>query len=103
MPARRVTAIVPEQLNITALAVLVETVPDHRRHAPFVLLARAVHIEITQPDYLAAGRGQYLTHPLIKQKLGIGVHVQWSLTFATFAKIRTGPINGRRGGIQQRD
>ena len=72
-----IAVVAAEQFDEAPFAVLVEMVEGHGGHAAFVLLARAVHVEIAEARRL---RGQAFLHAaaqyLVEQEFGIAVYVQ---------------------------
>src|SRR4030095_6004649 len=90
--ARPVATVLAEQLDLAFGLELVELVEGHARHPTLVLLARAVDIEVSKADNLAALAGfcaaqvitQFAPHPLVEQQLGIAVHVERPLELGRF-------------------
>ena len=86
-----VTAAALEQPDLAAGAILVEEMKRHRRHAPFVLLALAVDVEIAQSDHLRGALRPVAAHVLIEQELGIAVNVERRFARAIFAEFGPAP------------
>ena len=72
------------------LAQLVKLVKRHAGHATFVLLARAIDIEVAKPHHLGGVLGKvaahFTAHTLVKQQLGVAVHIQRFLKLGRFHK-----------------
>ncbi|AJR07221.1 hypothetical protein H744_2c0485 [Photobacterium gaetbulicola Gung47] len=99
-----------EQFRIVALVDLVVEVERHRGHAAFVLLARAVDIEVAEPGNLRQGFAVLLgilpqtADIVVEQLLGIAVDIECPFVLARFDEVVVAAAVGSgRGGVQERN
>src|SRR5208282_5237337 len=74
--AGRITARAFEELDLGGCAILLNEVPNDRRHAPFVCLARTIDVEIAEPGHLRGALGQQASHILVEQELRVAIDVE---------------------------
>ena len=99
--AGAIAAVGAEELDLAGVAELVEVMERDRGHAAFVLLARAVDVEVAEPCDLRVRGGQHAPHHIVEQQLRVAIDVQRSLEFRRFAERRATAIGGRRRRVQQ--
>src|SRR3569832_2177639 len=75
-----------EEVNLAAGPELIEMMEGDRSHASLVLLARPIHVEVAESDYLRAHRRQRSAHDVVKQQLRVAIHVQRLLMLRLFLK-----------------
>jgi hypothetical protein len=88
--ARVVAAVRAKQLHFALFQPLMVLVKGNAGHATFVLLARAIDIEVAKPRHLCPPPREVVAdlsaNPLIEQQLGVAVHIQRALEFGLLAK-----------------
>src|SRR5574343_1899313 len=93
-----------EQLHLAFSTELVEVVEGHRGHAPLVVLARAIDVEIAEADDLRRRvLGQALTHDLVEQELRITVAVERAFVLTLFLEDAAGAIGSGRRSVEELD
>ena len=106
---RRVTAVVTEKFDSSLQRKLIELMEGHAGHAPFVLLARTIDIEVAKAHDLATPDGSqalkiepaFTPHALVKQEFGVTVNVQWALKGRLLAERVRAAVSGSARGVQQ--
>ena len=70
-----------------------------------MLLTRAIDVEVAKTDGLRLGffklGAEFAAQALVKQQLGIAVHVERFFKFGRLAEGVGAAVGGRRGGVQQ--
>src|SRR3989304_9506626 len=92
-----------EQPDPAVRPILVEEMKRDRRHAPLVLLALAIDVEIAQADHLRRALRPVAAHVLIEQELGIAVDVERRFARAVFAGFGAGAGDRPRRRINVRN
>jgi hypothetical protein len=99
--AGAVAAVGAEEADPAFVAQLVEVMERDRRHAPLVLLVRAVDVEIPKAGDLGGGGGQHAPHDVVEQQLRVAVDVERALELGLLAKRRCAAIDRRRRRVEQ--
>src|SRR6185312_7621759 len=93
--AGTIAAVLAEQLHSAGIAKLAEMVAGHGGHAPLVLLARPVDIEIAEARDLETGGRQHAAYDVVEEQLGIPVNVERPLVLRRLAEYRAIAVCGR--------
>ena len=107
--ARRVATVRAEEFDRAIFGILIELVERDTGHPPFVLLTGSIDIEIPKPHHLPqfARMGALKidtaipAHALVKQQLGVAVHVERTFKLRVFSESIRATVGGCAGGIQQ--
>ncbi len=93
-----------EQLGILALLHLGIEVEGNGGHGAFMLLARAVDVEVLEADNLRVDLRHPAAHVLVKQLLGVAVDVERLFELGIFDEVVIAATVGRgRRGVNKRD
>src|SRR5215469_3514243 len=76
---------------------------DDARHAPLVLLAWAIDVEVPEPYNRALHLGDQPADIVVEDKLRVAIDVQRALVRGLLGEARAGAVDGRRRGVHHRD
>ena len=90
-----------EELHFTRATVLEVLVVGDARHAAFVLLVRAVHVEVAQADDGTAQVVHFAAQDLVEEVLRVAVDVERSFVADVFDEFGVRAVRGGRGGVDE--
>src|SRR6266567_681618 len=90
-----------EKLHLTRRTILLEKMPDHRRHALLVRLTRTIHVEVAETRDLRRPVGEDAAHVLIEQQLRVAVDVERRFAGALLPEGCAASIHRGGGSIEE--